>query len=130
MKHRAIELHDSRVLRIIEDGPTVVVEMSAYVHASYGRPGVDAGDGWFQDAKLVFEGAEIRERPTGDDLWITSGSLRVGSSTFENQIHIPFGSTESVELSVTGAEGTLRVRGTAAKLILVGLPGAVEAFEP
>jgi hypothetical protein len=49
----AIEFHDSEVERIRTAGPDAVLEMSVYVHASRGCPGVDAGSGWYQGAEMV-----------------------------------------------------------------------------
>lgn len=57
MTNRLIELHDSDVLDVTLDGDDVVIAMSAYVHESEGRPGIDAGTGWTQPVRVtVIEG--------------------------------------------------------------------------
>jgi hypothetical protein len=49
----AIELHDSEICQIRQSGGNAVVEFTpAYLHMSRGRPGIDSGSGWLQDARL------------------------------------------------------------------------------
>ena len=60
-----IELHDSVISEIHEIDRTMVVEFApAYVHTSRGKPGLDAGTGWVQNARLRLTGATISgDRP-------------------------------------------------------------------
>jgi hypothetical protein len=84
--NRLIELRDSRVLSVTLDGDGVVIAMSANVHESEGRPGIDAGTGWTQPVRVtVFEGRVVR-RHEGDRLWILDGMLTVGDETFNNMM--------------------------------------------
>jgi hypothetical protein len=52
MLNQAIELHDSKVAELSYEvsGRAVLVFSSLYIHESAGRPGVDSGKGWFQQA--------------------------------------------------------------------------------
>ena len=81
MTNRLIELHDSEVLDVAHDGDDVMIPMSAYVHASVGRPGIDAGTGWTQPVRVtIFEGCVVR-RHEGDRLWILEGVITVSMET-------------------------------------------------
>jgi hypothetical protein len=67
----------------------VVVEFSpAYVHKSHGKPGIDAGTGWVQNARLTLTGATVSgDRPSlPGALW--DGSLLVGGSEHDNVVPI------------------------------------------
>jgi hypothetical protein len=58
--NRAIELHDSKISSVnAVEGEVQIRFATAYVHASNGRPGIDAGDGFVQPALLTFSGAKM-----------------------------------------------------------------------
>lgn len=78
MPNRAIELHDSTFDGVRKDGTDLTLRFSAaYTHQSGGKPGVDAGSGWVQEAILHVRGGsvngEIENLPC--DLW--DGDLRL-----------------------------------------------------
>ena len=51
-----IEIHDSRVTEISNRNGTVIVHFQpTYLHKSEGRPGLDAGTGWVQEARLILQ---------------------------------------------------------------------------
>jgi hypothetical protein len=55
------EFHDSVLASIKEEGARCILEFRpAYVHRSEGSPGVDAGDGFWQDLQIVIGGAKIK----------------------------------------------------------------------
>jgi len=50
-----IEIHDSTVAEIFKrDGTVIVHFLPAYLHKSTGRPALDSGTGWVQEARLIF----------------------------------------------------------------------------
>lgn len=59
----AIELHDSVVEAINVTCGAVTIKLSAYVHRTEGRPGIDAGSGWSQDVELAFGNGAVEHRP-------------------------------------------------------------------
>jgi hypothetical protein len=60
----AIEFHDATVHGIRSAGPDAVVEMTVYVHSSAGRPGFDAGVGWYQPAEMLLSDAVREQAPS------------------------------------------------------------------
>jgi hypothetical protein len=50
----AVEIHDSTLESIETHSEVLVAMLSAYVHRSSGRPGIDAGTGWSQTVRLRF----------------------------------------------------------------------------
>src|SRR4029077_7988080 len=84
MSNRAIEFHDSTFDGLEKDRTNVTLRFSAaYIHESNGKPGLDAGSGWIQEARLHIAGAslsgEIPELPR--DLW--DGSIRLGDELYQ-----------------------------------------------
>src|SRR4029077_16850718 len=89
MSNRAIEFHDSTFDGVEKDGTNGTLRFSAaYIHESDGKPALDAGSGWSQEARLHIAGAslsgEIPELPR--DLW--DGSIRLGDELYQ-MIPIP-----------------------------------------
>src|ERR1700694_1017004 len=109
-QNRALELHDTRVVSISEDGGTVRLRVSAYVHVSTGRPGRDVGTGWSQDLELAIAGAAIEARPTALPMWILEGSLQVDGAA-EELVALPLDRAGAIRLDLLGAEGRLLVAG-------------------
>jgi hypothetical protein len=119
MPNRAIEFHDSTFNGVREDGTNLIVRFSAaYIHVSDGKPGLDAGSGWSQEALLHISGAsvsgEIHELPCV--LW--DGSLRLGGDSFK-MIPIPLDYEGHVEIRLE-ENGEMRITGTRVHLELVG----------
>jgi hypothetical protein len=52
-------IDDSWVEKIAKSDGSLTVAFSAYIHKSKGKPGIDSGTGWSQDAELSFEEAEV-----------------------------------------------------------------------
>ena len=99
---------------------------AAYIHESNGKPGLDAGSGWIQEARLHIAGAslsgEIPELPR--DLW--DGSIRLGDELYQ-MIPIPLDHYGAVEINLE-QNGKITVVGTDARLELVGEPTFIEEF--
>jgi hypothetical protein len=111
-QRRAAELHDSKVLSVTDDDGTVRALLSAYVHVSTGEPGRDAGTGWSQDIELVLTCAAVESRPAELPMWITDGSLSVGTARAV-LLPLPLDTAGDVRLVLIGSEGTLTVRAAA-----------------
>jgi hypothetical protein len=134
----AIELHDSTVLRVNNEGNDVVIDLDAYLHRSEGEPGRDPGTGWTQLARFRLSEGHVRCDP-GDigSFEILHGSLRVGEELFGNVLPVPLAREARVEVALEGfvldgdAEGqdvSLRADGCAIEVMLVGAPSFVEDF--
>ena len=53
MQNRAVEIHDSAIDQIILEGSVAVLRFpKVYIHSSEGRPAIDAGTGWTQEAVI------------------------------------------------------------------------------
>jgi hypothetical protein len=82
-----IELHDSNLAAVTISGEEAVVSFApAYIHRSAGRPGVDAGTGWWQQAMLTFAGASLHSQPGKIPATVSEGYLRIGSKSHSNII--------------------------------------------
>ena len=58
--NRAIEIHDSALDQItLADGVVVLHFPQVYIHWSEGRPAIDAGSGWTQEAVIRIGNAHI-----------------------------------------------------------------------
>ena len=128
--NRLIEIHDSILGGIAIQGSTVEVHLApAYVHVSDGRPGVDAGTGWTQQAVLRIRHARIERSPTGFPVELMDGHLDLGGIRHDNMIPIPLGVSGHVELQADGPNGqVLRVSGDGVELEMIGSPTYVEEF--
>ena len=128
MASRNIEIHDSELKTVTVTDGNIVLELSpAYIHMSDGRPGIDAGTGWLQNAVIRVRGGElvgsINELPC--TLW--DGHLTVSDESFDNLVPIPLDSAGDIELQFTSISGeSLQVRGEGITLELLGEPRYIE----
>ena len=127
MPNRAIEFHDSTFDSCEKEGANVTLRFSAaYIHESEGKPGLDAGSGWVQEARLHVDGAS----PSGEipelqcDLW--DGNIRLGDDLFQ-MVPIPLDYKGTVEINLE-QDGKIRVVGKHVRLELVGKPKYIEEF--
>ncbi len=129
-RRSAIEIYDSTLASVVDDGRNVVVALKpAYIHRSTGTPGVDPGGGWAQDAILRVENGTIDGSlpPMPCDLW--EGSLQVGNQKIENIIPLPLDYQGAVTLVLVAQdESRFVIRGSAVFAILVGEPKFIEEF--
>lgn len=136
MQNRAIEIHDSALNQIILESRAVVLHLPCvYIHSSEGRPGIDAGTGWTQQAILRIEEAHVegqfpREAYSDDVFYLSDGQIEVNGTVFDNMIPVPPDVRGSIELQMECWGEVIRVRGTAAKLELIGTARYVEEFQP
>lgn len=128
----AIELHDSIVAGIAKHSGEVVVHfLPAYLHKSEGRPGIDPGTGWVQEARLIFADALTGGAFPGLPCTVMEGELAVGAERYENEVPVPLVVIARTELRlVFDAMHTVTVTGRAVRLELLGEPRYVEEFTP
>ena len=128
----SIELHDSIVAGIMKrTGEVVVHFLPAYLHKSEGRPGIDAGTGWVQEARLNFADGLIGGTFPDLPCVVMEGELVVGVERFNNQVPAPLAVTAHTELHlVFDSTHTLTVTGRAVRLEFLGEPSYVEEFKP
>jgi len=110
--NREIELHDTRVERIERTDSKIVLWLSAYMHESDGRPGLDRGTGWSLPARLVIENGEFDHPFSSPSLWVTDGYIAIGDGVFDNLIPLPFDEHGEIHLLFSGAEGELAIHGS------------------
>lgn len=81
-----IELHDSGLFALSwADGVAIILLRPVYVHRSEGRPGIDAGTVWLQEAMFTVTNVTISAQGALPST-IETGSLTVGAEVRENAI--------------------------------------------
>lgn len=138
MSNRAIEIHDSAVDQIsLENGVAVIHFPSVYIHQSDGRPAVDAGTGWAQEAVLRIGDAHVEGAFTEEMLevsgyyahYLKDGSIRIGDQVSDNLIPVPMNVTADIQLILQSWYETVRIRGNSCSLELIGEASYVEEFK-
>jgi len=133
MKNRAIEIHDSTLDAIsVRDGEAVLHFRRAYIHESEGTPGLDAGSGWVQEARLLIRDAVVTSSFSKfpADL-LLGGQITLGNAVLSNVIPIPLNRKEFVELCLESSnDEAVSITGSSAELELIGEPQYVEEFRP
>jgi len=122
-----IELHDSEVKAIRQQGGNLILVLGAVIHSSEGRPGSDAGRTFTQEAELIIEDARVLSKPKSQPLWILSGQLTVGEEAFED-VPLPFDRSGDVRVQLSGVEGVLSAAGRRVRLTLTGVRRHLEDF--
>ena len=139
MQNQVIEIHDSALERIaLEDGVAVLYFPEVYIHSSGGRPAIDAGTGWTQEAVIRIANARVegtfspesREAYGGHALYLSDGSLAMNGTISDNLIPIPLNVQGEVELKLECWGYIVHVHGSSAKLDLIGKPKYIEEFHP
>jgi hypothetical protein len=125
----AVEVHDSTLERIEQCGDDLLAVLSAYVHHSPGRPGIDAGTGWVQTLHLTFR----RGRATGDlhnlPMELLDGNIEVSGERFSNVIPIPLDRTGPAKIEFFGWNETqVILEGEGVNAALIGNARYVEDF--
>jgi hypothetical protein len=94
----SIHLHDAVITALLPKGEWVEMHLTAVVHQSPGRPGIDAGFAWRQDAKLSFSGANPVTLASLPSVWLLDGSFRAGESVCHGLIPVLQGYSAPIEL--------------------------------
>ena len=126
--NQLIELHDSRITAIYQDGGDVHLDLEAYVHRSDGRPGIDPGTGWVVPVRMTIRSAAVVRGFEGEALWITEGTIRVGAKVLDNECPVSMDAADAVEVRLAGQEGSLTVVGTGLRVKATGEAKFVEVF--
>jgi hypothetical protein len=130
MAKQEIEIHDSELKTVTVSDGNIVLELSpAYIHMSDGRPGIDAGTGWIQNAVIRVGGGELLGSISELPCALRDGYLKVKDEFFDNLIPIPLDSAGNIELQFTSISGeSVQVRGDHITLELLGEPRYIEDF--
>jgi len=125
------EFHDSVLAAVVDDVARCIVELRpAYVHRSAGIPGVDAGEGFWQDLAITIECAKMKmpqlELPTD----IGDGYLSVGDIRMANLAPTQLREEKKVLLKiVTMVDGTeIDIEGTSIEIRTIGEAVFAESF--
>jgi hypothetical protein len=123
-----IEIHDSTVTEMVSRDGTVIVHFQpVYLHKSEGLPGVDAGTGWVQEARLIFADAAASGVYPEWPCDVMDGELIVDGERYPNLIPAPFEtSTFTVLRLAFDSSHALTVTGRGARLELIGEPRYAE----
>jgi hypothetical protein len=136
VQNRAIEIHDSKLDRItLEAGVAVLHFPRVYIHSSAGRPGIDAGSGWTQEAVIRIGNAHIdgklsQANHDAGSHHLSDGSIRINDSVSEDLIPIPLDVQGNIELTLECWGDGVHVHGNSATLELIGRAEYVEEFRP
>ena len=125
----AIEIHDSTLECIESDGDALVAVLSAYVHRSSGRPGIDDGTGWSQTLHLRFH----RGRASGNvdmvPIDLLGGHVDASNERFENMIPMPFNRVGPAMIELHGWNGIhIVIEGESVEALLIGQARYIETF--
>ena len=136
---RAIEVHDSALDQItLEQGVAVLHFPQVYIHSSEGRPAIDDGTCWTQEAVIRIGDAKIeggfskesREAYGGYAHYLSDGSLTIDGIVSDNLIPIPLEVNGEIDLLLECWGEIVRIHGNSAVLELIGTAVHVEEFRP
>jgi hypothetical protein len=139
VESRAIEIHDSAVDQITLEATAAVLRFpEVYIHSSEGRPAIDAGTGWTQEAVIRVANAHIegkfsqesRDAYGGYAHYLSGGSLCINGSVSDNLIPIPLDVQGDIELTLECWGDVVRIHGNSVRVELVGTAKYVEEFHP
>jgi len=132
MKNRLIEIHDSKLDAVsIQGGEAVLHFPKVYIHESVGRPGIDAGSGWVQEALIRISDATVKRSFSKFPADLLDGYIKIGESLLQNEIPIPLSHNGIVELRLESwNDEVVLIAGSNAELELIGEPKYVEEFRP
>jgi hypothetical protein len=134
MPNLSIEIHDS-VLGSVSDSEKFreLRFSSVYIHQSEGRPGIDQGIGWFQEAVLCIFDSQSHGKLPELPIEFGDGQTILGADVFENEIPLPLDFLGKFELRLIPMwqpDEILLFTGSGAKLNLIGQPGEIKKFLP
>ncbi len=138
VQNRAIEIHDSALDRITLEGGVAVLHFAkVYIHSSAGRPAIDAGSGYTQEAVIRIGNAHVEGKFSqqsreahGGSHHLSDGALQINGSVSDNLIPIPLDVQGDIELTLECWGNVIHVHGDSARLDLIGTAEYVEEFHP
>lgn len=134
MPNRCIEIHDSVLNRIAFSRDVSELHFSSvYIHQSDGKPGLDQGVGWFQEAVLRIFDARTPDSLPEFPIVLGGGQTVLGELVLENEIPLPLSHRGKFELRLIPQwhpDQILSFIGSGTDLALIGEPSKVEKFLP
>lgn len=127
VQHRAVALHDSKLLSWLAAEGRIHLRLDAYVHASLGEPGVDPGTAWQQEVELIITEGQAAATELALPLWIVEARLTVDGHPIELP-PLPFERAGSVRLEIRGSAGLLEVQGAAIRAAPLGEARFIERY--
>lgn len=128
-ENAAIEFHDSHITSWRFSGKNLVMSLRAYVHRSPGRPGIDPGTGWLQDANALIRDATLSRTLPDEPFELSEGSVEFDGQQLVNVVSLPFAISSSVRIRLETCEhGVFEIRGRGLRIEVNGEPTFVEAF--
>lgn len=126
-----IELHDSELVAISwADGVAIILLRPVHLHRSEGRPGIDAGTVWLQEAMFTVTDATISAHGKLPAT-VRDGSLRIGTEVRENLIPAAGVFIANIELKlVLDGSDHFTVKCEQLMVTLTGEAAQLEKFEP
>src|SRR5258706_8571432 len=85
----ALELHDSTLESIEQEGNVLIARFSGGIHRSPGAPGVDAGTVWSQSVHFRVGRARVKGSMSSLPMKVLGGRLTVSGRGFDNVVPIP-----------------------------------------
>ncbi|MBX3736306.1 MAG: hypothetical protein KF715_06455 [Candidatus Didemnitutus sp.] len=128
---RYLELHDSVLAEMKHhDNECVLVLRPAYIHASSGQVGVDAGEGYWQDLEISLKGVRRVHHTFPLPMRIHDGSLSVASLIHSNLVPVDLRENEVVQLRISPAApgGILEIDADGIEVIPIGPASETEIF--
>lgn len=127
----AVEIHDSYLEQITSIGEDLIAVLDAYVHRSYGRPGVEAGTGWSQRLELRFTRGKFHGSLDEMPIGLAHGLLIVSGQTFDNLLPMPLDDVGPSKLELVTADSlAFTIEGDGVTAEFVGSPRYIEEFQP
>ena len=125
----ALEFHDSKIHQVTVFEDQLHLEFSsAYIHCSTGRPGIDAGSGYVQEAKITFTNAIFSGLSTKCSGPLFDGFIRVNLEEF-SLIALPLNASGLICAEFVFSSGAiLNVTAKAVTCSCLGEPTYVESF--
>jgi len=120
MPNRAIELRNMQVQFVAVTAESVILDTSAHVHASSGRPGIDAGSVWSQPVWFtILQGCVVRLYDS-TTLLVSGGVIAAWDETYDHLVPLELATDAETTLLFNGAEGVLEIVGIGLRVSLAG----------
>jgi hypothetical protein len=127
----AIEWYDSDILAIIDQPPTLILDLRAIAHRSHGEPGTDAGSVWVQSAAVILDNGRWDGPRPAPPCTIAHGQIEIDHHEYENRIRCPFSSNGRGILDLTLASGeSFSIESDQLTVTFTGEPEFLEDFVP
>ena len=129
--NRALEFHDSRVSEISRHSDAIVIKFqNAYIHSSYGEPGITDGQGWSQEIEITLSHARILNHPEIIPAQLADGRISIDQQSFENLIPLPIQRSGLVLMElITEHSEVLRVQSASIESREIGAACFVEDYK-